>query len=133
MAFSASTLRSDSLAALRPLVGPGGLLKMFEGIFQTTLILDANIVLGEIRWLTLKRKNKDARSELRELMEARTILAIAPSFLKEEMELNLRKMAIHKGRLRPHSCHLGQSARPRRLALFVQTTNSLTQAEECRA
>lgn len=97
MALSASTLRSDSLATLRPLVGPDGLFKMFEGIFQTTFILDANIVLGEVRWLTFKRKSNDARSDLRELLESKTILAIAPSFLKEEMELNLRRMATQHG------------------------------------
>lgn len=74
-------------------MGPNGMFKMFEGIFQLTLIVDANIILGEIRWLTVKRKRPNARSDLKELLDAKTVLAIAPTFLKKEMEINLCKMA----------------------------------------
>lgn len=93
MAYSASNLRSDSLSTLRPLTGPDGILQMFDGIFQVTLIVDANIILGEIRWLTVKRKRPNARSDLKELLDAKTVLAIAPTFLKKEMDINLSKMA----------------------------------------
>lgn len=94
MTHSASTLRSDSLPALRPLIGPNGMFKMFEDIFQLTLIVDANIILGEIRWLAVKRKHPNARSDLKELLDAKTVLAIAPTFLKKEIEVNLSKLAV---------------------------------------
>lgn len=74
-------------------MGPDGMFNMFKGIFQLTLIVDANIILGEIRWLTVKRKRPNARSDLKELLDAKTVLAIAPTFLKKEMEINLCKMA----------------------------------------
>lgn len=96
MPLTVSTLRSDSLSTLRPLVASNALFRMFDGIFQSTLIVDANIIMGDIIWLAFKRKDPMARSEFRELLEARTVLAIAPTYLEEEMESNLRRLASQK-------------------------------------
>jgi predicted nucleic acid-binding protein len=96
MVLSVSSIRSDSLSALRPLVASNAMLQMFDGIFQTTLIVDANIIMGDILWLAFKRKNSAARSEFRELLDAKTVLAIAPTYLEEEMKSNLLRLAAQK-------------------------------------
>lgn len=92
--FSATSIPSDRLASLRPLVQQNSIFKSFEGIFQLTVIIDANIILGDLLWLTKKRSKPGARSELKELLDAGTILAIAPTFLDEEIRLHVQKLAL---------------------------------------
>lgn len=69
----------------------------FSGIFQMNVILDANVILAEIRWLALKRKKPDARSILFETLECETIKAFAPLFLIEEIEKNILIIAKEDG------------------------------------
>lgn len=97
MALSAVAIRSDSLATLRPIIASNALFKAFEGIFQMSLIVDANILLGDIRWMAFKRTDPTARSDLRELLDAKTVLAIAPTYLEHEMQVILRRLADEKG------------------------------------
>lgn len=89
----ASSIRSDSLATLRPLVEQNPLFKSFEGLFQITIIIDANIILRDLLWLVRKRDMPGARSELKELLDSGTVVAVAPTFLKEEICLNIQKLS----------------------------------------
>ncbi|MFZ3003416.1 MAG: hypothetical protein WA071_24080 [Undibacterium umbellatum] len=94
--FPATQIPTDSLSMLRDLVRPDSIFQMFQPIFQLSLIIDANIMIGDILWLVCKRKNPEARSTLMEVLSAKTVLAIAPTFLKEEMQVNLPKIAREK-------------------------------------
>lgn len=91
--LSAASIRSDHLASLRPLIQQSSFFKSLEGIFQLTVIIDANIILGDLLWLTKKRSKPGARSELKELLDAGTIIAIAPTFLEEEIHLHVQRLA----------------------------------------
>lgn len=79
-------IRSDELAHLRDLYKEGGPLASLGALFQLDLILDANVVIGELRWIAKHRKKPDARSALLEVLEAGTLTAWAPTFL--EIEVN---------------------------------------------
>lgn len=94
--ISASGIRSDVLNDLRPLFETVPILKMFEGIAQLSLIIDANILMGDLLWMTKKRETPGARTELFELLQAGTVRAFAPTFLAEEMAINLPREAKRK-------------------------------------
>jgi predicted nucleic acid-binding protein len=95
-ALSATSIQSENLASLRSLVDQNPLLKHFQGIFQLTVIIDANIILRDLLWLTKKRTKPGARSELKELLDAETVLAIAPTFLQEEITYHIQKFAAER-------------------------------------
>ncbi|MBA5685929.1 PIN domain-containing protein [Rugamonas apoptosis] len=94
--ISASGIRSDVLNDLRPLFETVPMLKMFAGIAQLSLIIDANILMGDLLWMTKKRATAGARTELFELLKAGTIQAFAPTFLIDEMAVNLTREAKRK-------------------------------------
>jgi len=48
--LSATSIHSENLASLRSLVDQNPLLKHFQGIFQLTVIIDANIILRDLLW-----------------------------------------------------------------------------------
>lgn len=75
----------------------GGLFRTLGSIFQIVLIVDANIIIRDILWLTTKRKNLAARSEFFELLTAQTVIGIAPTFLLEEMKVNLPELSQKRG------------------------------------
>jgi predicted nucleic acid-binding protein len=91
--LSATSIQSETLVSLRSLVDQSPLFKHFQGIFQLTVIIDANIILRDLLWLTKKRVKPDARSELKELLDAETVLAIAPTFLQEEIVHHIQKFS----------------------------------------
>lgn len=82
-------MRSDELAGLRPLFEPGGAMEFWGPIFQAQLIVDANVVLADIRWLALKRKSATVRTALSEAIAGGTVVAHAPTYLREEIERKL--------------------------------------------
>jgi len=87
-------IHSDVLPLLRAFLGEYEIqLSAFFKIFQINIILDANVILAEIRWLAIKRKNPDARSALMEVLECETVKAYAPHFLSDEIEKNVLKIA----------------------------------------
>lgn len=94
--ISAAGIRSDLLNDLRPLFETVPMLKMFAGIAQLALIIDANILIGDLLWMTKKRATAGARTELFELLKAGTIQAFAPTFLVDEMAVNLSREAKRK-------------------------------------
>jgi len=75
--------------------------KEFEPILgvaaQFRVVVDTNVVLGDIMWLCGKRKNTDARTCLMEVIEAETVEAYAPPALIEEVEEKIPLIAAEKG------------------------------------
>jgi len=95
--ISATGVRSDMLGDVRQLFESVPMLKMFEAIAQVALIIDGNILIGDILWMSKKKKQQHARTELFELLKAGTIRAFAPTFLLEEMDINIPREARRKG------------------------------------
>ncbi len=88
---------SDELSSLRKLFSEDGLFASFGNLFQINLILDANAILKDIRWLACKAKNPNARTSLIEAIDAKTIIAFAPTFLEEEIQKNIPLIAEEEG------------------------------------
>ena len=61
------------------------------------LIIDTNVVIGDILWLTQKRENKSATTEILELIQNKTVIAYAPNVLKKEIKENIPQIAQKKG------------------------------------
>jgi predicted nucleic acid-binding protein len=49
------------------------------------LVIDSNIILGEIRWLVKNRRNPTAKTSLRETIESGVVQAYAPEQLRHEI------------------------------------------------
>ncbi|WP_211462886.1 PIN domain-containing protein [Collimonas silvisoli] len=88
-----TTIKSDSLSAIRPLFETNGLLRMLGQIFKMAVVIDANFIIRDILWLARKRKKPESRTELFEVLVAGTITAYAPTFLVQEMSVNLPRLA----------------------------------------
>lgn len=88
-------IRSDILPLLRNILNNSSVLKDIAPIEQFEIILDANIVLKDIMWMA-KRNNPLAKSDLQELLHSETIVALAPTFLKEEVEKYLPVLSKEK-------------------------------------
>lgn len=58
-------------------------------IEQFRLILDANVILGDIYWLVHHRDDAEVKSYLQQLIASETILATAPVRLEDEIEAGL--------------------------------------------
>ena len=93
----AGNTKSDELSDLRKLFTTDGPFSVFGSIFEVKLILDANSVLADIRWLVCKARNPDARTSLMESIDAETILAYAPTYLEVEIQKNIPLMASEEG------------------------------------
>lgn len=92
------TVRSDKLKELRAVIQTWkGLNDLFGELVQFRLIVDTNIILGDIIWLVSKRKNKSARTELMEAIEAEMIDLYAPPALFDEVEEQIPSIAGKKG------------------------------------
>jgi predicted nucleic acid-binding protein len=87
-------VRSDALKQLRSFYDVGAPLAPLTSVFQLNLIVDANVVLAELRWAVSKRKSETARSELLEVLEVETVIAYAPTFLKTEVELHISQTLV---------------------------------------
>lgn len=89
----ATTIKSNSLSTLRPLFETNGILKTLGSIFKMAVVIDANFIIRDILWLTKKRKKPDSCTELFEVLLAGTIVAYAPTYLDEEIRVNLPRLA----------------------------------------
>ncbi len=69
------------------------LFRDYVALFQVDVILDANVVLRELMWLSRKRKNPRGRPEVLELLECQTVRGHAPTFLVQEIESKIPKLA----------------------------------------
>ena len=60
------------------------------------LIVDTNVIIGELLWLTQKRKNEDAVTQLLEVLQNKTITAYAPEYLNQEIEEKIPEISQKK-------------------------------------
>lgn len=67
------------------------------GAVQFRVVVDTNVVLGDIRWLVYKRKNTAARTSLIETIEAGTVDVYVPSALFGEVEEHIERIAVDEG------------------------------------
>jgi hypothetical protein len=84
---AAQTLfRSDLFGHLYELIRVfPGVTGLLQSVIRIEIVIDANVVLGEIRF-RLKRRNPQARSDLGEAIESGIVIAIAPQYLTEEID-----------------------------------------------
>jgi hypothetical protein len=78
----------EHFPALRPLVGE---------VIQFMVVLDASSVQGELRWRVRSRRDPSARSSLHELVESGVVIAVAPPWIKIEIEKYIPLMATEMG------------------------------------
>lgn len=75
----------------------------FGGAIQYRVVVDTNVVLGDIRWLALKRKNTAARTSLLEVIQAGTLEVYVPPSLFDEVDEHIHRISeverIDKSRL----------------------------------
>jgi predicted nucleic acid-binding protein len=102
-------IRSDELPQMVEVLRQIELFRDYATLFQVDVILDANVVLRDLMWLSRKRKYPRGRPEVLELLECKTVRAHAPTFLIQEIESKIPKLAqqhrIPEGILREHWEH----------------------------
>jgi predicted nucleic acid-binding protein len=87
-------VRSDALPGLRQFIELQADLKTVIGPIATyPIVVDANILIRELLWLSTKRKNPDARPELLECLIAQTVVAYVPMAVIVEVERNMETLA----------------------------------------
>jgi len=93
-----SLFPSNTLAGMREFVGKvPPLSPLVRELIQVCFVLDANIVQGELRWRLQKRRNASAKSSLHEAIDSGIVVAVAPTFLKCEIEEHLPRIAVDTG------------------------------------
>lgn len=94
---------SDRLKELRELVKTWkNITPLVSGAVQFRVVVDTNIILGDIKWLAYKRKNESARTSLIETIEAGTIEVYAPPALFDEVEEKIDLIAREEGLDKAH-------------------------------
>lgn len=87
------SIRSDDLPKFAAVLRRTSVFKDRVEVFQVGLILDANVVIGDLLWLARKRTDPAARTKLMELMDCELVRAHAPVFLVQEINLHLPLLA----------------------------------------
>ena len=86
--------RSDSLRPMYELCKKyPSLSKLFDMHLQIRLVLDTNVVIDELLFVTSKRRKDSARTALREAMDSGVILTIAPTKVHEEVDRHIPRLA----------------------------------------
>lgn len=70
---------------------------LLEDIIQIVIVLDASAVNSELRWRLGSRNNPTARTSLHEAIDSGLVIAVAPIFLKQEIEKHLPLIASDTG------------------------------------
>lgn len=92
------TVRSDKLKELRVVVSYWKETSVAIGrAAQFRLVVDSNVVLGDLLWLVGERRNEAAKTDLMEAIEAETIDLYAPPTLIDEVEEYIPLLAAEKG------------------------------------
>jgi predicted nucleic acid-binding protein len=92
------TVRSDKLKELRAVIQTWKESSaFFGGAVQFRLVVDSNVVLGDILWLVAARTNEAAKTHLMETIEAETIDVYAPPSLFEEVDEKIPLIAAKMG------------------------------------
>lgn len=90
-------VRSEKLKELRVVIqswNSSG--SLFSGAAQFRLVIDTNVVLGDILWLVAERKSATAKTHLMESIEADTVQAYVPPTLFAEVEEKIPLLAAEK-------------------------------------
>jgi hypothetical protein len=91
------SIPSDALRALLNLRDVPFLRPLLEDVIQIVLVLDASAVQGELRWRLGSRTNPTARTGLHEAIDSGVVIAVAPLFLRQEIEKYLPLIAREEG------------------------------------
>jgi predicted nucleic acid-binding protein len=67
--------------------------ELFDMRLQIRLVLDTNVVIDELLFVTSKRRKDSARTALREAMDSGVILTIAPTKMHEEVDRHIPRLA----------------------------------------
>lgn len=86
-------VRSDFLADLEPLLEQAPWLKGLIRIYKIELVLDANTVYADIRYMAKNKVAEDYTTDLLELINAGTLIAHAPTWLKIEIQKHIIELA----------------------------------------
>jgi predicted nucleic acid-binding protein len=78
----------NEVPALRP---------SLDDIVQIVVVLDASAVQRELRWRLRSRTNLHARTRLHEAIDSGVVIAVAPTFLRQEIEKYLPAIASDAG------------------------------------
>lgn len=91
------TVRSDKLKQLRVVIRSWKESSAAIGsAAQFRLVVDSNVVLGDLLWLVSGRTNDNAKTQLMETIEAETIDLYAPPILFKEVEEKIPLIAAQK-------------------------------------
>jgi hypothetical protein len=92
------TIPSDALRALLNLRDEfPAFRQLLKDIIQIVAVLDASAVQGELRWRLGSRINPTARTGLHEAIDSGAVIAVAPVFLRQEIEKHLPLIATETG------------------------------------
>jgi predicted nucleic acid-binding protein len=67
------------------------------GLLTIRVVIDASIILADLRWLTTKRSNPNAKTALLETLKAGTVAGYAPPELVLEVERHIPRVAREGG------------------------------------
>lgn len=85
---------SDNLKELKEFANRWENLNHYFGqIVDFKFVVDANVIIGDIRWLVYKRKNPDARTNLQEVIDAGITEVYVPKQIFSEVKENLADIA----------------------------------------
>lgn len=90
-------IRSDALRTVLNLRDALPFLRELPRVVQIVDVLDASAVQREVRWRLRSRKDPTARSGLHEAIDSGVVIAVAPTFLKQEIEKYLPQIASDTG------------------------------------
>lgn len=72
-------IRSDVLKDLRSLIESWrGFNGLIQGAAKFSIVLDTNVVITDLLWLVVKRRNPLARTDLMEIIDAGTAVVYVP-------------------------------------------------------
>lgn len=90
-------ISSDHLRSLREfLLGLPHMASAMGELQQLRIVLDSNIVLGDLIWLAKHRTNPSARTSLQEVVASGTVIAFAPMELRVQVEKHLPRVATQE-------------------------------------
>lgn len=92
------SVRSDRLPDFRAILHEWKQLQPVLGAAaQFRVVIDSNVVIGDLLWLCGDRKDPEAKTTLMEVIEAETVDAYVPPELIEEVEEKIPLLAAEKG------------------------------------
>lgn len=95
---SGVAIPSDALRSLLELRNEyAGFRAFLTEIIQIVVVLDASAVQAELRWRLRSRTEPTARTALHEAIKSGAVVAVAPLFLKEEVEKYIPRIATEFG------------------------------------